>query len=321
MGADRHLSGWAEAIERGEPRAVAKAISAAENRSREFPMLLKRLHPMTGESLVIGVTGAPGTGKSTLVDRLIGHFRSQGHRTGVLAVDPSSPFTGGALLGDRIRMMGHGGDESVFIRSLATRGSLGGVCRAVGPAICVLRAAGMDRILIETVGAGQDEVDVVKYAEIVLLILTPGGGDDIQGFKAGIMEIADIYVVNKADLPQADRVESELRAMLEMSPGRPAPPSVVPTVAATGRGLDRLVEEIDRLAGRKERGGGDERRLRMAGTMLLDAVSERIRSGILESLPAKSLEELSRRIADGELDPISAAEDIFRKWREREGGT
>ncbi|MEW5900026.1 MAG: methylmalonyl Co-A mutase-associated GTPase MeaB, partial [Acidobacteriota bacterium] len=218
-------------IRKGSPRAIARAISLVENDSAAAQKFMKDVFALRTDAVVLGITGAPGTGKSTLVDQMIGCLRAKGRKIGIVAVDPSSPFSGGAILGDRIRMMRHSIDRDVFIRSMATRGHLGGLAKATGEAIAIFEAAGKDYVLVETVGVGQDEVEVVKLADLVLVVLTPGAGDDIQAFKAGIMEIADIFVINKADHPGAEKLERQLQAMLELGLPQKSVPPVVKTVA------------------------------------------------------------------------------------------
>src|ERR1700724_2522834 len=230
---------WAEEGGAGDVRGLSRAITTIQNHDANAEPLLRALFPHTGEAYLIGVTGAPGTGKSTLVDRLAGHYRKQDEAVGVIAVDPTSPYSGGAILGDRIRMQGHAADTGVFIRSMATRGFLGGLSRATAEVALLLDAAGKKQILIETVGVGQDEIDIVRLADCVLVILVPGLGDDIQNMKAGLMEIGDIFVLNKADREGADRLEEQLHAMLSLVMPRDGwHPPVIRTVATENRGVE-----------------------------------------------------------------------------------
>ncbi len=228
----------------GDIRSIARIISLIENDSPAKDALLKRIYPMTGKAMVIGITGSPGAGKSTLTDKVIEHFRLMGKRVGVIAVDPSSPFSGGAILADRIRMQRHTGDTGVYIRSMGTRGSLGGLSRGTRESVILLDACGYDVIIIETVGVGQSEVDIIKIADTVCLVLVPGMGDDIQIMKAGIMEIANVFAVNKADKPGVDRVAAEIRLMLDLVKERPWVPPVHLTVAENGSGIDELVTSL-----------------------------------------------------------------------------
>ena len=229
----------------GDPRALARAISIVENRRPESADLLKALFPHSGHASVIGLTGAPGAGKSTLVDQLAKHYRKQNQTVGIIAVDPTSPYTGGAILGDRIRMQDHYSDPGIFIRSMATRGSLGGLARTTADVATILDASGRDRILIETVGVGQDEVDIVRLADVTVVILVPGMGDDVQTIKAGIMEIADIFVINKSDREGAERVEREIRAMQSLDIRKDGwTPPIIKTVASEGTGTEELAEAI-----------------------------------------------------------------------------
>src|SRR5258707_8390628 len=236
---------WVDRIRAGDVRALARAISTIEDNRPESRELLKAIFNFTGRARVIGLTGAPGAGKSTLVDQLAREYRKQERTVGILAVDPTSPYTGGAILGDRIRMQSHHADPGIYIRSMATRGNLGGLARATTDAATVLDAAGKDIVLIETVGVGQDEIDIVRLADITVVILVPGMGDDVQTIKAGIMEIADIFVINKSDREGADRVEREIRSMqsLAMRTDKWTPP-IVKTVASGGKGVAELAKAI-----------------------------------------------------------------------------
>lgn len=235
-------------VRKGNPRAIGRAISLVENGAKGAPELMRRISRLGKKTLILGITGAPGSGKSTLADKFICHFRKKGMKVGVVAIDPSSPFTGGAVLGDRIRMMPHSTDPGVFIRSMAARGHMGGLAKATGDAAAILVAAGKDIIIIETVGVGQGDVEVIKLADIILVVLTPGAGDDIQMFKAGIMEIADIFVLNKSDLEGAEKLEVQIKAMLELGTGSRVPPRIIQTSALEGKGTDVLIEEILRLS-------------------------------------------------------------------------
>src|ERR1700674_5729609 len=229
----------------GDPRALARAISTVENRQPGWAELLKELFPYTGKARVIGLTGAPGSGKSTLVDQLAKHYRKENQTIGIIAVDPTSPYTGGAILGDRIRMQDHYSDPGIYIRSMATRGSLGGLARATADAATVLDASGRDLVMIETVGVGQDEIDIVRLADVTIVILVPGMGDDVQTIKAGIMEIADIFVINKSEREGAESVEREIRALQSLATRHDHwTPPIVKTVASEGVGTEALAEVI-----------------------------------------------------------------------------
>src|SRR6202047_1290806 len=236
---------WISELRSGDVRSLARAISTVENRAAGWSELLKALFPHTGKARVIGLTGAPGSGKSTLVNQLAKHYRKKQQTVGIIAVDPTSPYTGGAILGDRIRMQDHYSDPGIYIRSMATRGSLGGLARATADAATVLDASGRDLVMIETVGVGQDEVDIVRLADVTIVVLVPGMGDDVQTIKAGIMEIADIFVINKSDREGAERVEREIRAMQSLAArnDRWTPP-IVKTVASEGVGTEELAEAI-----------------------------------------------------------------------------
>jgi LAO/AO transport system ATPase len=290
----------------GERRAIARAVSAVENETAAGAELLRALHPHLGAARVLGITGPPGAGKSTLVDALIGELLSRGGRVGVVAIDPSSPISGGAILGDRIRMATHQGDERVFIRSLAARGHAGGLARSAARAVDVLDAAGYAHIIVETVGAGQSEVEVADLAHTCIVVLPPGLGDDVQAIKAGILEIADIYVVNKADLPLAARAERELLAMIALRSYPAWKPPVLRTVATTGEGVAKLAEAIaaHAQADTGRRAGGDARPARTRRRLAASA-AERLRRAI-EQGGADELDALCEQLARGELDHAAA---------------
>jgi len=305
---------WLERLRSGDARALARALSTVENRSAGWSDLLKALFPHTGKARVIGITGAPGAGKSTLVDRLAKQYRKKGQTVGIIAVDPTSPYTGGAILGDRIRMQDHYSDPGIFIRSMATRGSLGGLARATADVATVLDASGRDLIMIETVGVGQDEIDIVRLADITVVILVPGMGDDVQTIKAGIMEIADIFVINKSDRDGAENVEREVRAMqsLVMRHDRWTPP-IVKTVASEGTGTEQLEEAIagyesylqkENLALKKNVENWQERLLEM----LRDAMLEKARAQM--DADGGSLKRYAAEIAEHKRDPYSLVEEI-----------
>lgn len=300
------------ALLNGEGRALARAISWMENGHPEAAALLRGLWPHLGHATVVGLTGAPGAGKSTLTDRLAQALRKEGLRVGILAVDPSSPFSGGAILGDRIRMQRIAPDPGVFIRSMATRGALGGLARATQDAIDVLDGAGFDWILVETVGVGQDEVDVVSCVHSCVVVLVPGLGDEIQALKAGLMEVADLFVINKADRDGADQVEAEVEALKSMSPPRPWDPPLLRTVAAQGQGIGDLVEGI-RVHGRWLREHGaltrkarERARLRVESLLAQEAV-RRVKARVGE----EALEALLAAVATGAQDPYTAVASLF----------
>ena len=296
-------------------RATARAITLVEEHSDEAATLLREIFPHTGRATVLGVTGAPGSGKSSLVDRLVGSFRAKGARVGVIAVDPSSTFTGGAILGDRIRMQKHATDPDVFIRSMATRGHLGGLAAATNDAIDVLDAAGFDPILLETVGVGQDEVEVVKTADAVAVVLIPGMGDDIQAIKAGILEIGDLFVINKADRPGADRLEAELDYMLSLAqPPESAAPGILRTVAIQGQGIEELRQALEERLESQNVEGVDQRRRQRAAARFRSMLTELLVSRVMdEALPGQTLERLIDDIAARRIDPYSATRQIMER--------
>lgn len=304
-----------EQVLKGDSRAVARAISLVENNGAAAQDMMKRLFLHTGKSVILGITGTPGSGKSTLVDQLIEQLRAEHKKVGIVAVDPSSPFSGGAILGDRIRMMRHSPDPDVFIRSMATRGHLGGLAKATGETIAILEAAGKDYVVVETVGVGQDEVEVVKMADIILVVLIPGAGDDIQAFKAGLMEIADVFVLNKADSPEARRTEQQLRAMLELGGSTKEIPPIIKTVATEGKGIQPLMKEIVRLAGSRDRDAQTARKKRLILWMLRDIINEKIYREVTKHLPGEEIEDYVERIFRRELDPYTIAEKIVSRLK------
>lgn len=300
----------AERVLAGDARAVARAISVVEREDAASAALIGRLFARTGRALVVGLTGAPGVGKSTLVDRLTAAFRRQRLRVGVLAVDPTSPFSGGAILGDRIRMQGHAADDGVFVRSMATRGQLGGLARATDDARIVLEAAGTDVVLIETVGVGQAEIDVSRTADVSVVVVAPGSGDDVQAIKAGIMEIADVFVVNKADRDGADRALAEIEGMLslrERETGEWRPP-VIRASAVTGDGIDELVAEVQRFSERRRAARDRARRRARARleSILVGRLVERIAA-------ERGLDDAIDAVVARDVDPYTAAGDLVRR--------
>lgn len=306
----------------GSRREAARLISRVENDDPQKRELLKDIYPHTGRAYIIGVTGSPGSGKSSLVDCLLGVIRSSGLTVGVIAVDPTSPFSGGAILGDRIRMQDHALDEGIFIRSMGARGSLGGLSRATSEAVQVLDAFGKDIILVETVGVGQSEVDIVKTADTTMVVLTPAGGDGVQTIKAGIMEIADIFVVNKADLPRSERTISEIKVMLDMKREQDWRPPVLPAISLHNKGFEdiwsavcehrRFMEESGRLlAVRRQR----------VRRELTEQVEYLVKSKIWEQARKRlELDSLVERIVRREQDPYCAARDLLDTINFYDGG-
>ncbi|HET8947349.1 MAG TPA: methylmalonyl Co-A mutase-associated GTPase MeaB [Candidatus Polarisedimenticolia bacterium] len=301
--------GLKERVERGEPLALARAISLVESGRHEGIALLQQLYGGTGRAAILGVTGPPGAGKSTLVNRLIAYHRAAGRKVGVVAVDPSSAFSGGAILGDRIRMMEHTLDDGVFIRSMASRGQFGGLSRATRDAVDLLDAAGFDPVIIETVGVGQDEIDVVRVADTVLVVLTPGQGDEVQAIKAGLLEIADVFVVNKADHAGADRLASDLEGMLALGEARPWKPPIVRTIASDGSGVETLLAAVERHAAWLETSGARAvRRREGLRVRLHDILKARVMERLAADAPARrSLQEWEEKVADRSVDPYTAA--------------
>jgi len=303
-----------EKIFAGDLRAVARAISKVEDGAEDAADLMKAVFPKTGRALVIGITGSPGAGKSSLVDKLALFYREKGERIGIVCVDPSSPFSGGAILGDRIRMQTLGLDKNVFIRSMATRGNLGGLSRATVDAVAILDAAGYEKVIVETVGVGQDEVEIVKTADVSVVVLVPGMGDDIQAIKAGIMEIGDVFVINKADREGVIRTEKELKALLDLAhrPDMWMPP-IVRTIATENKGIEDLSQAIKSYADyQKQNESSLERRKSIAHWRLLELLRERLLVKALnKNGAAEKLEKLAISVANKERDPYSAIEEIL----------
>jgi LAO/AO transport system kinase len=310
---DRELQLWIERLRNGDARMLARAISTVENREPGSTDLLKGLFRYTGRARILGLTGAPGAGKSTLVDQLAKHYRKENHTVGIIAVDPTSPYTGGAILGDRIRMQDHFSDPGIYIRSMATRGSLGGLARATADVATVLDAAGRDLIMIETVGVGQDEIDIVRLADITVVILVPGMGDDVQTIKAGIMEIADIFVINKSDREGAERVEREIRAMQSLAARQDNwSPPIIKTVATDGTGtaeLARAIAEYEAYLAKhnllleKRARHWHDRLLEM----LRDALLRRV---VREQVGETEITRFAAEVAEHKRDPYSLVEEI-----------
>lgn len=301
----------------GDPRALARAISTVENHSPGWVELLKELFPYTGKARTIGLTGAPGAGKSTLVDQLAKHYREQNHTIGIIAVDPTSPYTGGAILGDRIRMQQHFSDPGIYIRSMATRGSLGGLARTTSDVALVLDAAGRDLVLIETVGVGQDEIDIVRLADVTVVILVPGMGDDVQTIKAGIMEIADVFVINKVDHDGAERVEREIRAMQSLAVrGDQWTPPIVKTVATDGRGIKELADAVAAYEAHQAKEGLiSQRKVQNWEARLLEMLRDALLQRAQAALPDDELSRLAAQVAEHKRDPYSVVEEIAGRIR------
>jgi LAO/AO transport system kinase len=305
----------ADAILKGDRRAIARAITYAENTTLETQKIVSQLYPHTGKAQIIGVTGPGGAGKSTLVEKLIKELRRQGKTVGIVAVDPTSPFSGGAFLGDRIRMQELSTDEGVFIRSMATRNNPGGLAKATKDAVRILDASGKDVVIVETVGAGQSEVDIIKIAQTVVVVLAPGFGDEIQAIKAGIMEIGDVFVVNKADRKNANKAVSDIQAMLELADEKSKwEPAIVKTVAITGEGISKLLERIEEHKKYLEKGEANLRQKRIVETELVEAIKQKTAEYIIEALKKNGkLDALISKILAKEIDPSTAAEKVLTK--------
>ncbi|HEV2113989.1 MAG TPA: methylmalonyl Co-A mutase-associated GTPase MeaB [Terriglobales bacterium] len=307
------VSQWVERIRTGDVRALARAISSIENSEPQSLDLLKAIFPHSGTARILGLTGAPGAGKSTLVDQLAREYRKQSKTVGIIAVDPTSPYTGGAILGDRIRMQAHHADNGIYIRSMATRGFLGGLARTTADVATVLDASGKSVVMVETVGVGQDEIDIVRLADVTVVILVPGMGDDVQTIKAGIMEIADIFVINKSDREGAERVEREIRAMQTLAPRKDKwTPPIIKTIATEGHGISELAVSItayesylkkDGLELKKKISNWRERLIEMLREALLQRVLQ-------DRLTPEAVEHYAQEIAEHKRDPYSLVEEI-----------
>jgi LAO/AO transport system kinase len=301
-------------IAAGEPNAVARAISKVEDSAADSSELMKQIFPRTGRALIIGITGPPGAGKSSLVDKLAAFYRKSGERVGIIAVDPSSPFSGGAILGDRIRMQALSLDKGVFIRSMATRGNLGGLARSTVEAVAILDAAGYEKIIVETVGVGQDEIEIAKTADVCVVVLVPGMGDDVQTMKAGIMEIGDVLVINKADREGVMRAEKELEGLLSFAPAEDWRPPIVKTVATENRGIEDLASAIELCREfQKTAPASAERRQSIARWRILELLRERLVAQTLNGhATSAKLDRLAAEVACKKRDPYSAVDELLK---------
>jgi len=299
----------------GNSRSIAKTITLIENNEPEAQKIVSMLYQKTGKAHVIGVTGPTGSGKSTLIEKLIRELRKRGKTVGVVAVDPTSPFTGGAFLGDRVRMQEHSTDEGVFIRSMANRNASGGLAKATKDVIRVLDASGKDIVIVETVGAGQSEVEIVRVAQTIVVVLAPGLGDDIQAIKAGIMEIGDIFAVNKSDRQNANKAVSDIQAMLEMNTEKTGwKPSVLKTTALTGEGIAELLAIIKDHKEYLKMGALEANRKEKVETELTEAIKQKVAESIIEDLKRKGeWEKFTEKILTREIDPYSAADMLLKK--------
>jgi LAO/AO transport system kinase len=298
----------------GDRRSIARAITIIENNTAEAPKLIAQIYPHTGKAHIIGLTGPGGSGKSTLIEKIVRKYRQRGKTVGVVAVDPTSPFTGGAFLGDRIRMQELSTDESVFIRSMATRNYLGGIAKATKDAVKILDAAGKDIVIVETVGAGQSEVEIIKVAQTIVVIHAPGLGDEIQAIKAGLMEIADIFVINKADRENADKAVMDIQSILQLNNKEKTwKTPILKTIALTGEGVPQLIEKLEEHRQFLKKEIEHKKSLLRAEAELIEAIKEKAATSIIEELRKEGkFEELLHQILEKEIDPASAAEKLLR---------
>ena len=304
----------AQRVLAGDRRSIARAITMIENNIAEAPKLIAQIYPHTGKAHIIGLTGPGGSGKSTLIEKIVREYRRKGKTVGVVAVDPTSPFTGGAFLGDRIRMQELSTDEGVFIRSMATRNYPGGIAKATKDAVKILDAAGKDVVIVETVGAGQSEVEIIKVAQTIVVIHAPGLGDEIQAIKAGLMEIADVFVINKADRENADKAVMDIQAMLQLNNKEKAwKTPILKTVALTGEGVPQLIEKLEEHRQFLIKEIEHKKSLLRAEAELVEAIKEKVSTSIIEELRKEgTFEELLHQILERKIDSISAAEKLLR---------
>ncbi len=303
-----------EGVLKGEKRSIARAITLIENNHPDAAKIISQLYPFTGKAYVIGVTGPAGSGKSTLIQKMVQELRRMGKTVGIVAVDPTSPFTGGAFLGDRIRMQALSLDEGVFIRSMASRESVGGLAKATKDAVRILDASGKDYVIVETIGAGQLEIDVVKVAHTIVVVLAPGLGDEIQAIKAGLMEIGDIFVINKADRENADKAVIDLLSAFELNAEKKWKPPVVKTVALTGEGVNELLNEIERHRKFLESGVFEDKRRKLVEAELTEAISRKVAETLVLKLKSEGeFQKLVEQIMERKKDPYTIAEELVKR--------